>query len=206
MKETKKLAFKTLAAAMEDPGEFLLSDFAKLDRSAVLHVGFNALDAFAMKSGKLPTPGSDSDAAAVVACAKDINDAASPATKIDDVDPDGVLTVFAKTAAGYLSPMCAMFGGVIGQEVVKACTGKFHPLHQWFYFDSIESLPAKEALTETELAAEGPGTTRRLRASARRSSARLSLRRFSWSAPARLAASSSRTLRSWACPAALTAR
>lgn len=48
-----------------------------------------------------------------------------------------------------------MFGGVIGQEVVKACTGKFHPLHQWFYFDSIESLPAKETLTETELAAEG---------------------------------------------------
>ena len=155
VKETKKLAFKTLAAAMEDPGEFLLSDFAKLDRSAVLHVGFNALDAFAMKNGRLPTPGSDSDAAAVVACAKDINDAASPATKIDDVDPDGVLTVFAKTAAGYLSPMCAMFGGVIGQEVVKACTGKFHPLHQWFYFDSIESLPAKETLTETELAAEG---------------------------------------------------
>ena len=38
----QKLAFKTLAAAMEDPGEFLLSDFAKLDRSAVLHVGFNA--------------------------------------------------------------------------------------------------------------------------------------------------------------------
>lgn len=155
VKETKKLAFKTLAASMEDPGEFLLSDFAKLDRSAVLHLGFQAVDAFAAKNGKLPTPGSDADAAAVVACAKEINEAAPPATKIDDVDPDGVLTTFAKTAAGYISPMCAMFGGVIGQEVVKACTGKFHPLHQWFYFDSVESLPAKDALTEAECAPEG---------------------------------------------------
>ena len=34
-----------------------------------------------------------------------------------------------------------MFGGVVGQEVVKGCTGKFQPLHQFFYFDSVESLP-----------------------------------------------------------------
>jgi len=56
---------------------------------------------------------------------------------------------------GYLAPMAAMFGGVIGQEVVKACTGKFHPLHQWFYFDSVESLPPPETLTEEEVSPEG---------------------------------------------------
>ena len=27
--------------------------------------------------------------------------------------------------------MAAMFGGVVGQEVVKALSGKFHPLFQW---------------------------------------------------------------------------
>eukprot|EP00270_Netrium_digitus_P011470 TRINITY_DN3658_c0_g2_i1.p1 TRINITY_DN3658_c0_g2~~TRINITY_DN3658_c0_g2_i1.p1 ORF type:complete len:761 (-),score=244.34 TRINITY_DN3658_c0_g2_i1:199-2184(-) len=37
--------------------------------------------------------------------------------------------------------MAAFFGGLVGQEVVKACSGKFHPLFQYFYFDSIESLP-----------------------------------------------------------------
>jgi ubiquitin-activating enzyme E1 len=26
--------------------------------------------------------------------------------------------------------MAAMFGGIVGQEVVKACSGKFHPLYQ----------------------------------------------------------------------------
>ena len=39
----------------------------------------------------------------------------------------------------------------MGQEVVKAVSGKFHPLYQWFYFDSIESLP-DEALPEEEFA------------------------------------------------------
>ena len=26
--------------------------------------------------------------------------------------------------------MAAIFGGIVGQEVVKAATGKFHPIHQ----------------------------------------------------------------------------
>lgn len=36
-------------------------------------------------------------------------------------------------------------------QVVKAASGKFHPLHQWFYFDSIESLP-DEPLSAEEVA------------------------------------------------------
>ncbi len=45
-KEPKTLSFKTLTQALEDPGEFLLSDFSKMERPAMLHVGFQALDAF----------------------------------------------------------------------------------------------------------------------------------------------------------------
>lgn len=52
-----------------------------------------------------------------------------------------VLQKLSFTAAGQLNPMAAMFGGVVGQEVMKAASGKFHPLFQFFYFDSIESLP-----------------------------------------------------------------
>ena len=106
---------------MDEPGEFLLSDFAKFDRGPVLHVGFAALEAFvAENDGALPKPGNDADAAAVVAHAKRINDAKPAGAKIDDVDPNGVVTLLAKTSRGYVNPMCAMFGGVIGQEVVKA--------------------------------------------------------------------------------------
>ena len=44
--------------------------------------------------------------------------------------------------------MAAMFGGVVGQEVMKAASGKFHPLFQFFYFDSIESLPDDDLTPE----------------------------------------------------------
>jgi ubiquitin-activating enzyme E1 len=49
--------------------------------------------------------------------------------------------------------MAAMFGGIVGQEVVKACSGKFHPLYQFFYFDSVESLPV-EPLEASDLKPE----------------------------------------------------
>ena len=45
-KQPKKLSFKSLEQAIAEPGEFLLSDFSKLERPALLHVGFQALDAF----------------------------------------------------------------------------------------------------------------------------------------------------------------
>ena len=45
-KQPKKLDFKLLRDALADPGEFLFSDFSKLERSATLHVAFQALEAF----------------------------------------------------------------------------------------------------------------------------------------------------------------
>jgi hypothetical protein len=38
-------------------------------------------------------------------------------------------------------------------QVVKAVSGKFHPILQWFYFDSVESLP-EGPLPAEETAAE----------------------------------------------------
>ena len=51
--------------------------------------------------------------------------------------------------------MAAMFGGLVGQELVKACTGKFQPLNQYFYFDSVESLPKGFPLAAEEYAPVG---------------------------------------------------
>jgi len=149
VKETKTLAFKSYADAVAEPGDFLLSDFAKMERSPQLHLAFSAFDAFVEKYGAAPVPGSDADAEAFVAEAEALN-----ATRkvVDAVDKD-LLKTFAKVSRGYISPMAAMFGGIVGQEVVKACTGKFHPLFQWFYFDSVESLPG--TLTEVDLAPRG---------------------------------------------------
>ena len=53
-------------------------------------------------------------------------------------------------ASAVLSPMAAIFGGIVGQEVVKAATGKFHPIVQGFYFDAFECLPNKELPLQAE--------------------------------------------------------
>ena len=36
--------------------------------------------------------------------------------------------------------MAAVMGGIIGQEVLKACTGKFTPAKQHFYFEASHAL------------------------------------------------------------------
>lgn len=54
-----------------------------------------------------------------------------------------------QVSAGDLNPMNAAIGGVVAQEVMKACSGKFHPIVQWLYLDAIECLPKdRSALTE----------------------------------------------------------
>eukprot|EP00899_Mesostigma_viride_P027629 jgi/Mesvir1/8050/Mv18206-RA.1 len=140
VKLPQTLHFKPLASALADPGNFLLSDFSKLDRPAQLHIAFQALDLFAAEKGRLPFPGNAADGSALLALAQHVNASASSSTKVDAVDA-ALMSLVAGNAMGQLSPMAAMLGGVVGQEVVKACTGKFSPLHQFFYFDSAESLP-----------------------------------------------------------------
>jgi hypothetical protein len=49
VKQPKVLSFKSLAQALAQPGEFLLSDFSKMERSAALHVGFQALHKFQVR-------------------------------------------------------------------------------------------------------------------------------------------------------------
>ena len=37
------------------------------------------------------------------------------------------------------------------EQVMKAVSGKFHPIFQWFHFDSMESLPADLPLPPEEV-------------------------------------------------------
>lgn len=152
-KPSKQLSFKPLAAALSEPGEFLMSDFAKFERPALLHVGIQAVDAFTVEKGHAPRPANTEDADRVVALAKDIN-ATMPEAARATMD-EAVLRLLSHCATGQLSPMTAMFGGVVGQEVVKAVSGKFHPLFQWFHFDSVESLPDVAKLPAEEFAPLG---------------------------------------------------
>ncbi|KAL3536559.1 hypothetical protein ACH5RR_005020 [Cinchona calisaya] len=141
VKEPKALNFKSLREALKDPGDFLLSDFSKFDRPPLLHLAFQALDKFIFEFRRFPLAGSEGDAQKLISIVAEMNDGLVDGT-LQEIDQK-LIRNFAFGARAVLNPMAAMFGGVIGQEVIKACTGKFHPLFQFFYFDSVESLPTE---------------------------------------------------------------
>ncbi|KAJ3309733.1 hypothetical protein HDV04_005778 [Boothiomyces sp. JEL0838] len=143
VKMPKILQFKTLAESFPDP-EVIIADFAKFDRPSQLHVAFQAIGVFRKKHSRLPAPRNESDANDFLAIVKDLGaKLASP----PDFD-EKLIKEFSYQAKGDLPPMNAVLGGLVAQEVLKACSGKFMPNFQYFYFDSLESLPKSVALTE----------------------------------------------------------
>ncbi|KAI0593629.1 hypothetical protein F4775DRAFT_577220 [Biscogniauxia sp. FL1348] len=143
VKMPKILEFKSISAAMRDP-EFVMSDFAKFDRPQQLHVGFEALHAFAQAQGRLPRPMNEDDATILIASVKAFIEKEKLEVEIDEK----LIKELSFQAQGDLNPMAALFGGLAAQEVLKAVSGKFHPIKQWFYFDSLESIPTSCARTE----------------------------------------------------------
>lgn len=71
-----------------------------------------------------------------------------------DLDPS-VINEMAYQASGELSPIIAVTGSFVAQEVLKACSGKFHPLVQHLYFDALESLPKSVSLSPEECTPTG---------------------------------------------------
>ncbi|KAI0033358.1 ubiquitin activating enzyme [Vararia minispora EC-137] len=131
VKMPKIINFKSLRESLKEP-EYLITDFAKFGRPTTLHAGFQALWQFARDKQRFPAPRNATDAQAFVTLAK----------KIDADADEKVLIELSYQAQGNVSSMAAVTGGFVAQEVLKACSAKFHPLVQHLYFDSLESLPS----------------------------------------------------------------
>jgi ubiquitin-activating enzyme E1 len=144
VKMPKVINFKDFTASLKEP-EFLISDFAKFDRPQQLHLGFQALHAFQLTHKRLPNPMDDDDAIVVLGAAKKFAEQEGLEIELDEK----LLKELSYQAQGDLNPMAAYFGGLVAQEVLKAVSGKFQPIVQWMYFDSLESLP-----TSTKRSAE----------------------------------------------------
>jgi ubiquitin-activating enzyme E1 len=150
VKMPSTLQFKSLAESVKSPDHFI-TDFAKFDRPAQLHLFFQALDSFVKKHSRFPAPHSDADAAIFLTIANELNKASEEPVEIDDK----LCKEFSYQAQGDLPPMNAVFGGLVAQEVLKACSGKFMPFQQFCYFDSLESLPTLSARSEALCAPTG---------------------------------------------------
>jgi len=159
VKQPSTVAFKSYSESIRNPGEFVC-DFSKIHRAGQLHLAFRALEAFQQQHGHLPEPGNTDHAAEVFQRTLAIN-AAIPedgahfklsAREIEDEEK--LIRRLALCARGQVAPICALLGGIAGQEVLKACSGKFMPVKQWFYYDAIEALH-DEPLSREEVAPRG---------------------------------------------------
>eukprot|EP00045_Choanoeca_perplexa_P013386 m.151731 g.151731 ORF g.151731 m.151731 type:complete len:1007 (-) comp16344_c0_seq1:68-3088(-) len=135
VKMPKKISFKTLEQSLKEP-EYMIMDFAKFDRPAMLHVGFQGLSAFKAEHGRYPRAGNKEDGDKFVAIVNKINDASIKADLSEEI-----VRALASQATGAVAPVDAVIGGIAAQEVMKACSGKFSPVFQYLYFDALEALP-----------------------------------------------------------------
>ncbi|TRY90346.1 hypothetical protein DNTS_023630 [Danionella cerebrum] len=71
-----------------------------------------------------------------------------------DVNQDLVRCV-SRCARGCLFPLAAAVSGIASQEVLKALTGKFSPLQQWFYLDALEVVQPLQSLPVEEFIPRG---------------------------------------------------
>lgn len=108
-----------------------MTDFAKFDRPATLHAGFQALSEFRSQHNRFSRPRNRDDANALIAIAQKLG---------SDLD-EKVLTELSFQASGDLAPINSVIGSFVAQEVLKSVSAKFHPMVQNMYFDSLESLP-----------------------------------------------------------------
>ncbi|KAJ5165924.1 Ubiquitin-activating enzyme [Penicillium capsulatum] len=144
VKMPKFIDFQPLSEQLKKP-EFLVSDFAKFDRPQQLHIGIQALHKFAeTHDSQLPRPHKDSDAQEVLKIANELAAAEEEKVELDEK----VIKELSYQARGDLNPLAAFFGGIAAQEILKAVSGKFNPVQQWMYFDSLESLPSSSSRSE----------------------------------------------------------
>jgi len=133
VKQPTTVDYKTLEASLQNP-DILPFDFGKFDRMMLHHAFNQGLSQFRDKNGRFPSPTSKEDAAAVADLCAALLEDASPEQK-------KTLMRLARCSSAVINPMAALFGGIVGQEVLKACSGKFTPIKQFLYFDAEEVIP-----------------------------------------------------------------
>lgn len=147
VKQPCTIHFKALSEALTlDPELLITNDFGKIDRHKTLHLTFQALHQFVKNQNRLPLLHCQSDAAIILDTVKILNSD----VKLDKLD-EAAVRLFSFTAQGDLAPVNAFIGGLAAQEVIKACSRKFTPLKQWFYFDSLECLDEENNLVKENL-------------------------------------------------------
>jgi len=148
VKVPKTTNFKPMTECLQNP-EVVVSDFAKFDRPAQLHLAFQAFHKYHSKHGRPPGPWNQSDCEEFLKEVGEVNNAITGSAHVEELDAK-LLSLFSYMSSGHLAPMDAVIGSITAQEVIKGISGKFSPIFQNFYFDALEIVPAEPNVAEME--------------------------------------------------------
>ena len=120
------------------------ADATKSGRAELLYMALSGVHDFYLKNNcTLPELNNMDQAKEILSNVKKMYDMAKEKKfpcyeKIQEFDEKVVLNV-ARWAAANITPICAFFGGIIAQEIIKT-TGKYIPIDQWLIFDFFETV------------------------------------------------------------------
>lgn len=129
IKMPKEICFKTLNESIKNPS-FVDFDIFNPQKSLDMHYIFLCLE----KYGMIPCAWNTKEVNEFVNIIKEYN---------KDIDQKFVERL-CNVLDGSLCPMQAVIGSIVAQEIMKACTGKFMPIIQWLYFESVESVNSEK--------------------------------------------------------------
>uniref|UniRef100_A0A8C1ZMX9 Ubiquitin-like modifier-activating enzyme 6 n=1 Tax=Cyprinus carpio TaxID=7962 RepID=A0A8C1ZMX9_CYPCA len=148
VKTPKTFNFEMMEQQLCDP-RLLTPDFSKPEVPLQLHTIMLALDAFQEQHARLPSIGCLQDAELLLKFTEEISRTLKNTVSFE------LVRCVSRCARGCLPPLAAAVGGIASQEVLKALTGKFSPLQQWFYLDAIEVVQPLQYLPAEEFAPRG---------------------------------------------------
>lgn len=128
IKQTKKIDFIKLEESLKAP-EFVLTNYLDFDRPNELHACYLTYNEYIMKKGIVPT-------------LKHYNEFYKDVCIYHKDAKEETIKKFLHCTRcnGGLIGVNSIIGGIVAQEVIKACSGKFNPINQWFYYDAFECL------------------------------------------------------------------
>jgi ubiquitin-activating enzyme E1 len=111
IKNPKKINFKSLSESIKTP------EFCSYNNDMLLHTLFQEINRS--------------------------TDSKKIYTKIMEQLPDSdknFINKLIEVKNGCIPPLLYLIGSITAQEIMKACTGKFNPIYQWFYYDIYDVL------------------------------------------------------------------
>ena len=119
-------------------------DHTKEGRNELLYMALSGVHDFYLKNNcTLPEINNMEQAKIIVENVKKFYETAKDKKmvcyeKIQKFDEKIVLNV-ARWSSAHIQPICAFFGGILAQEIIKA-TGKYIPIDQWLIYDFFETV------------------------------------------------------------------